>query len=235
MPSSKPLSPYQCHLIFMMLHPHFLLFFNPAFCAVNIVIQLSPISSQTFPQLPHSTHSPPPSQVTQRCPSLSTGQCCVPIDLSEVSLTESRQRYQPTALDFRLATTPSTPRNSINICTQRDCDGPAVARVPLAPASQGGASWDVKAGVRVSGVGIDEEAVGKREVRYPSSVKYQGGLYYEYQGGSLVYARVSYWGEGPNTIYGMRQGVVDRAASRARNGTGSLNESAAGPMVDTAR
>lgn len=50
--------------------------------------------------------------------------------------------------------------------------------------------------------------VGQREVLYPSTVTYQGGLYYEYLGGSLVYARVSYWGEGPNVIYGMRQGKV---------------------------
>jgi len=94
--------------------------------------------------------------------------------------------------------------------------------------------------VRVSGVGISGE-VGEREVRCPSTVTYQGGLYYEYLGGSLVYARVSYWGEGPNIIYGMRQGAVGRADSGPRNGTGRLDESTAmqqegaGPMVDTAR
>ncbi len=207
----------------MKLRPLFLIILNPAFCAVNIVIQLSPISSQSSPQLPLSTHSRTATHITQRCPSLSTSQCCVPIDISEVSASEARQRYQPTALDFRLATTPST---SINIWTQRDCDGPAVARVPLSPTSKGGGSWDVRAGVRVSGVGISGE-VGQREVLYPSTVTYQGGLYYEYLGGSLVYARVSYWGEGPNVIYGMRQGAVGRAAAGARNGTGALDGSAA--------
>jgi len=226
----------------MKLRPHFSIFFNPVFCAVNVAIQLSPLSSQTFPQLPLSTHSPAPFQITQRCPSLTIGQCCVPLDISEISLTESRQRYQPTTLDFRLASTPST---SINVWTQRDCDGPAVAQVPLTPASQGGGSWDVKTGVRVSGVGINEGAVRKREVRYPSTMTYQGGLYYEYIGGSLVYARVSYWGEGPNIFYGMRQGAVGGVASRAGNGTASLDGSAAVlqetasqtgfPGVDTAR
>lgn len=82
---------------------------------------------------------------------------------------------------------------------------------------------------------------GGREVRYPSTVTYQGGLYYEYLGGSLVYARVSYWGEGPNVIYGMRQGAVGREALSTGNGTGALDESAvvlqevAGPRMDTAR
>lgn len=217
----------------MKLPLHILLFLTPAFCAVNIVIQLSPMPSQNFPQPPHSTHSHAPSHITQRCPFLSPNQCCVPIDISEISPTESRQSYQPTALDFRLVNPPPT---SINIWTQRNCDGPAIARVPIKPASQGGGSWDVKAGVRVSGVGISGK-VGEREVRYPSTMTYHGGLYYEYLGGSLVYARVSYWGEGPDTIYGMRQGMVSRVALRGRNGTGGLNESAVlqVAVIDTAR
>lgn len=218
----------------MKLHPHFFTFLSPASCAVNIVIQLSPIFSQSLHQPPPATHSPSSSQVIQRCLSLAPKQCCVPIDLSEISLTESRLCYQPTALDFRPASPPST---SINIWTQRNCDGPAVARVPIQPASQGGGSWDVKAGVRVSGVGISGE-FRKREVRYPSTLTYQGGLYYEYLDGSLVYAKVSHWGDGPNTMYGMRQEIMGKAALGVGNGTGPLNGNAAvlqEAAIDTAR
>lgn len=89
-------------------------------------------------------------------------------------------------------------------------------------------------------MGISGE-VGEREVRYPSTVTYQGGLYYEYLGGRLVYVRVSEWGDGPNIIYGMRQGVVGRVASGVRNGTGASDENmallqeVAGSTLDTAR
>lgn len=78
--------------------------------------------------------------------------------------------------------------------------------------------------------------VGQREVLYPSTVTYQGGLYYEYLGGSLVYARVSYWGEGPNVIYGMRQGKVGgrlrRNGTRALDGSAAVLQEAAGPRVE---
>lgn len=80
--------------------------------------------------------------------------------------------------------------------------------------------------------------VGEREVRYPSTLTYQGGLYYEYFGGGLVYARVSYWGDGPDTMYGMRQEIMGKAAFGVGNVTGALNGSAAAlqeAAIDTAR
>ena len=66
-----------------------------------------------------------------------------------------------------------------------------------------GKTFKPYAGMRISGVTID----GSREMKllFPSVISYKGGLYYEYLSGSMVYAKVSQPGDGPNTIYGMKQ------------------------------
>lgn len=186
-------------------------------------MQLSPISTRAFQRTSNSSYIEQSARLTQRCPSLSTGQCCVPVDISEVSLTTHRQHYNPTALEFQLIHPLSGTEEGINVWTKRDCVGHEAAQVPLVPGRRGSNSYDVKEGVRVSGVGTTE-AQEEREVIYPSSMTYQGGLYYEYLGGSLVYAKVSLWGEGPNIIYGMRQTRWGIAATGTHNRTIILNE-----------
>ena len=59
------------------------------------------------------------------------------------------------------------------------------------------------AGMRISGVTIDGSK--EMELLYPTVISYRGGLYYEYLTRSLVYAKVSHPGDGPNIIYGMDQ------------------------------
>lgn len=83
--------------------------------------------------------------------------------------------------------------------------------------------YSPKEGVRISGFGLGEQE--EKEVLFPSVVNYKGGVYWEYIGGRLVYARVSYWGDGPNIIYGMRQQAGEIGRGEGENETESGRES----------
>ncbi|KAL8705436.1 MAG: hypothetical protein Q9201_001460 [Fulgogasparrea decipioides] len=167
--------------------------------------------SLQLPEAPSPSSFVSPSTITQRCTSLPPGHCCVPIDLSETSHTTNRQAYLPVALDLR-SSTPEDHDVFIWAGTSLDCAGPPLTRLEL-KASIKWQKWAPKTGVKITGFAIDVGAAsgegGREEVEntvvYPREVMYMGGLYYEYMAGSLVYAKVSQPGDGPNIIYGMRQ------------------------------
>ena len=167
----------------------------PTMAAVSIVMTLSP-------NAPYSPTRP----TTQECTSLPPAHCCVPIDISESSPTRGRQSYEPTALDLR-----STVDSAISIWANNDgraCDGPAVSTVEV-KSTAGWEKYKPKPGVKLSGFAVDEsEWMAQKEVLFPNIVGYKGGLYYEYMTKSLVYAKVSQAGKGPNIIYGFSQAGV---------------------------
>ncbi|KAL8716777.1 MAG: hypothetical protein Q9181_008391, partial [Wetmoreana brouardii] len=193
---------------------YILLLTHSALSSITILMQLHQHPSSPHLQLPEA---PPPSSsaslsiITQKCTSLPAGHCCVPIDLSETSHTTDRQAYLPVALDLR-SSTPEDHNVFIWAGRSLDCAGPPLTRLELSPSIKW-QKWAPKTGIKVTGFAIDVGAAGggggrgeeEKAVVYPREVTYMGGLYYEYMAGSLVYAKVSQPGEGPNIIYGMRQ------------------------------
>lgn len=162
------------------------------FSAINVQLQL------------HSLDSSIPLQVTQTCTTLLPGQCCVPIDLSEVSSTTDRDHYEVTLLNFRRSTPSMTHDTKIYAWggSRLPCDGDVAAEFRFRSVGPG-KSFKPYAGMRISGVTID--GAKEMELLYPTVISYKGGLYYEYMTRSLVYAKVSHPGDGPNIIYGMDQ------------------------------
>lgn len=198
-----------CSLALCILH---VLFVTSAATSITVIYELSPAISPSPLRLPSRTPSRNAStnslDITQKCPSLSPAHCCVPVDISEVSHTSDRQHYHLATIS--LQNFDSRVNQDLNVWNTENCEGPAVIKLPLSPRRRGGkGSWDAPSNLLISGVSLNsispsEPPTGEREVQYPSEITYMGGLYYEYIGGGLEYARVSYWGEGPIIIYGMR-------------------------------
>ena len=87
----------------------------------------------------------------------------------------------------------------------RACDGPAVAAVELETASVWN-KYKPKNGFKLTGFAVDDDGgQGRKVIQFPAVVGYKGGLYYQYFKSSLVYAKVSERGRGPDVIYGFRQ------------------------------
>ena len=143
-------------------------------------------------------------ETSQTCTTLAPGQCCVPLDISEESLTSDRNRYQVTLLQVR--TDASRTTHDIEIFAHESsaspCEGALAAEFRVQSTGRGRVFRPFE-GLRVSGVTIDGSS--ETELLYPSVISYKGGLYYEYLTGSLTYVKVSHPGEGPNVIYGMDQ------------------------------
>ena len=160
--------------------------------SINVLMQLQSLQSSS------------PMQITQKCANVSAGQCCVPIDISEISSNAYRLRYEVTALRFQVATPKTIHDVSIYTWDQSilPCEGKVSIEFRVEAAARG-KSFSPGHSVRVNGVTIDRAP--EMEVLYPNVVTYKGGLYYEYIGGSLIYAKVSQPGEGPNIIYGLDQ------------------------------
>ncbi|KAL8689804.1 MAG: hypothetical protein Q9218_004609 [Villophora microphyllina] len=195
---------------------------------ITIQMRLAPLSSSGD------------GTVTQKCLSLPPNHCCVPVDIIEPppeppsptgaslpSLTSThpseheRQRYLPIALDIQ--NTGGEKGAFIWAGTNSyDCAGRPITRVALQTGKQW-QKWAPKKDVRVTGFAIDsgdgfQSQGGEKVVTYPREISYKGGLYYEYLTGSLTYAKVSFPGDGPRIIYGLRQG---EAGSSRVAGAGS--------------
>lgn len=169
-----------------------LLLTAPVLSAINVLLQLQ------------STELLDPLTVTQTCTTLPPGQCCVPVDISELPPPRFRERYEVTLVRVRIIA-PST-SHDVRIYSwahsPSPCEGDVAAEFRL-PSSGPGRVFRPNQWIRISGVIIH----GSTETKplYPSTISYKGGLYYEYLRGSLTYAKVSDQGDGPYTIYGMDQ------------------------------
>ncbi|KAL8661316.1 MAG: hypothetical protein Q9202_005681 [Teloschistes flavicans] len=191
-----------------MLSSRFFLFaslMHPAVTLVTILMHLGPLLP--IPRAPESQET-----ISQKCLALPPDHCCVPVDLSEESHTSPPQRYLPTGLDFQ-SVSPVLPEQNLLIWAgtdSYDCAGKPVTRVELQSTSRW-QRWAPKTGVRVTGFATESGRGGpqsmqeEKVVTYPKEISYKGGLYYEYLTGSLTYVKVSFPGEGPNIIYGLRQ------------------------------
>ncbi|KAL9578200.1 MAG: hypothetical protein Q9212_005869 [Teloschistes hypoglaucus] len=188
----------------------FLSLFHPALASVTILMHLGPI-----PSAPRALESL--GTISQKCLALPLNHCCVPVDLSEESHTSPPQRYLPVGLDFQ-SVSPVFPEQNVFIWAgtdNYDCAGKPVTRLDLQSTARW-QKWAPKRGVRVTGFAMEsgrgQQSIEKEKVvTYPKEITYKGGLYYEYLTGSLTYAKVSFPGDGPNIIYGVRQVQAGRS------------------------
>ncbi|KAL8768033.1 MAG: hypothetical protein Q9194_005819 [Teloschistes cf. exilis] len=184
--------------------------FHPALASVTILMHLGPV-----PSAPHAPESQ--ATISQKCLALSPNHCCVPVDLSEESHTSPPQRYLPVGLDFQ-SVSPVFPEQNLFIwagTNNYDCAGKPVTRLDFQSTTRW-QKWAPKTGVIVTGFAIEsgrgqQSIEEEKVVTYPKEISYKGGLYYEYLTGSLTYVKVSFPGDGPNIIYGLRQVQAGRS------------------------